>query len=210
MTTKFERETHLVELLLHRLGIAASEYLDPNGISGDETGADVVAITDQGRFGIQVTEFDTGPKAGKSRAEEKALAKNALLRGGVYGTWAQNESSALIGAIVRSISRKATHTTATGFDEVWLLISCGIPDLGSVASTFAMTPWLTTADLDKATMADLSDSKYRRVFLHSILGVERALYRWEPGRPWQKSVEPIPVEERGPSFWDVRRLLKKR
>jgi hypothetical protein len=77
MTNKFVREKHLVELLLKRLGFAASGYLDPNDASGVETGVDVIAIIAQKRIGIQVTELDTGSKAGKSRADEKKLASAA-------------------------------------------------------------------------------------------------------------------------------------
>ncbi|MGA2999242.1 hypothetical protein [Bradyrhizobium sp.] len=92
---------------------------------------------------------------------------------------------------------------------MWLLISCGVPELGSVASTLVMTPWLTTADLDSATLNDLEKSKYDRAFIQSILGVEAALYSWEAGQRWQKSVMPIPVEGTGPSFWDLQRIMKR-
>ena len=206
MTNKFVREKHLVELLLKRLGATASEVIDPNNASGLETGVDVVAVIAQARIGIQVTELDTGSKAGKARADEKKLA--AAAGGGVYGTWAQNNHFELRKSITRSISRKAVHTAEAGFDKVWLLISCGVPELGSVASTLVMTPWLTTADLDSATLNDLQKSKYNRAFIHSILGVERALYSWKPSQRWQKSVQPVPAEESGPSFWDVQRMLK--
>ena len=111
-------------------------------------------------------------------------------------------------AITRSISRKAVHTTDAGFDQVWLLIACGVPDLGSVVSTLVMTSWLTTANLDSATLTDLQKSKYDRVFIHSMLGVEGALYSWEPGQRWQKTVQLIAVEGSSPSFWDFQRILK--
>lgn len=172
MTNKFGREKHLVELLLKRLGTDASEYPDPNAACGKETGVDVVAIIAEERIGIQVTELDTGSEAGKARATEKKLAAGVTARGGVYGTWAQNNSTELTKAIARSVSRKAAHTTDAGFDQVWLLVSCGVPDFGSVVSTFVMTPWLTTVDLDSATLTPLTKSKYDRAFVHSILGTE--------------------------------------
>ena len=206
MTNKFTRERHLVELLLKRIAVDASGYLDPNDATGVETGVDVIAIVTHKRVGVQVTEIDTGSKAGKARADEKKLA--AAAAGGVYGAWAQNNSLELTRAITRSISRKAVHTTDAGFDEVWLLIACGVPDLGSVVSTLVMTPWLTTANLDSATLTDLQKSKYDRVFIHSMLGVEGALYSWEPGQRWQKTVQLIAVEDRSPSFWDFQRILK--
>jgi hypothetical protein len=211
VSEKFARERHLVELLMQRLGIVVSNFIDPNDKPNVETGVDVVADTALGHLGIQVTELDTGHKPGLSRAAEKAAAREGVNKhGGVYGAWAQNDTSALLAAIGRSISRKAVATTVAGFDEVWLLISCGVPEIGSVASTLVMTPWLDALALDNATLSQLSQSKYRRAFLHSILGVERALYQWEPNSSWTKTVQEEPSDMRGPSFWDFQRLAKGR
>ena len=113
------KDTSLI-LLLKRIAVDASGYLDPNDATGVETGVDVIAIVTHKRVGVQVTEIDTGSKAGKARADEKKLA--AAAAGGVYGAWAQNNSLELTRAITRSISRKAVHTTDAGFDEVWLTI----------------------------------------------------------------------------------------
>ena len=194
---------------MQRLGIAVFQYADPNDKPNVETGVDVVADCTLGHLGIQVTELDTGGQSGTARALEKAAAREGEDKhGGVYGTWAQNDAFALSTAITRCISRKAVITPVAGFDELWLLVSCGVPELGSVASTFVMTPWLNTGALDAATLAPLSKSKYRRVFLHPILGVERALYQWEPNGRWTKTVQEDPGKVNGPSFWDFQRLIK--
>ena len=81
MTNKFVREKHLAELLFSRLGIGASEYLDPNDACGVETGVDVIAIVAQERIGIQVTELDTWREAGKARADATATTQaNTVIR----------------------------------------------------------------------------------------------------------------------------------
>jgi len=205
MDDKFARERHLVELLMRRLDHAVFRYSNPNDKPNVETGLDVVADTVLGRIGIQVTVLDTGSKDGKTRAKEKSVYREG---GGVYGGWAQNDKTLLLAAISRRIERKAVASTTPGFDKVWLLISCGVPELGSVVSTFAVTSSLTAKDLDTATTA-LSKSKYDCVFLHSILGVEHALFQWEPNTGWTKNVQEEPSEMRSPSFWDFQRFTKK-
>jgi hypothetical protein len=140
MSEKYVREKHLVELLMRRLGISALQYIDPNAERGQEAGVDVVAVVATGRIGIQVTELDTGSIQGRSRAQEKKAARDAeRSNGGVYSTWAQNDPAKVLESITRSISKKSVTTSIGGFHEFWLLISCGVPELGSVGSTFVMT-----------------------------------------------------------------------
>lgn len=204
MTDKFIREQHLVGLLMQRLGRSAT-YEDPNAQAGDETGVDVIALTDTGRIGIQVTEVDVGTVPGRSRGEEKKLARAAdSEHGGVYGTWGQNDAGIVLSAIKRCIGRKSLITPADGFSEVWLLISCGVPEAGSIVSSFVFTPPLDVETLNSATCVALRKSKYDHVFLHPVLGVERALYHWsrESGT-WTQTVQPEPPGTEGPSFFDV-------
>ena len=204
MPEKFVREKHLAELLMQRLGISVSHYLDPNAGAGQETGVDVIAVTANGRIGIQVTELDTGSVLGRSRGEERKVAQQAS--GGVYSTWAQNDPAKVLEAIERSIARKSRMTQAAGFDDVWLLISCGIPELGSVGSTIVMTPSLDVAALNNVTLGQLSKSKYRRAFLHAVLGVEHALYQWKAHQgSWEKTTQDEPPGTQGPSFFEVTR-----
>jgi hypothetical protein len=201
MKNKFIRERHLVELLMQRLGIAA-QYVDAMAKVAEETGADVIAVTAKGRIGIQVTELDTGSVAGTARGEERKIARAAA--GGPYGTWGQHDPGVVFSAIRRSIARKAAMTPAGAFAEVWLLISCGIPEPGSIGSTFVYTPALKTAALNAETSGLLANSRYVEVFLHSVLGVERALYQWSrQSGSWTKTVQAVPPEIEGPSFFDV-------
>lgn len=202
---KFQRERHLTELLMRRLGVAAT-YLNPHAGARDETGVDVIAITEAGRIGVQVTELDPGDQPGRMRAAERKAADAARKNGNdIYWGWGQNDVSKVVAGIRRGIQRKSRMSHALGFQGVWLLASCGIPDLGSVTSTIVVTPWLTPEALTDATAGDLTRSCFDRAYVHSILGVEAALYEWTRERGiWMKAVAPLPPGTEAPSFFEVR------
>lgn len=111
-------------------------------------------------------------------------------------------------AIAAAITKKSA-SDVTGFDEVWLLVSCGIPEHGAVVSTFVITNWLTADALTAATSRALSLSPYARAYLHPITSLEDALYEWTPSQQWQKHVLARPGPE-GPSFWDIQPEMKRR
>jgi hypothetical protein len=206
MPSKYERERSQVDLLMRRLGLAPAEYRDPQagGHARDETGADVVALIDGHRIGIQVTDLDTGDQPGEARAAESKLARDAEGRGSTYGTWAQNQPDLMIAAIKRSISRKSL-TSFTGFDEFWLLVCSGVPQFGAIASTLVVTPWLDLGRLDLATADSLSTSKYTQAFIHAVLGLEQqAFYRWQRGVGWSKSTLDVSRQDQGPNFWNYK------
>jgi len=75
MATKFDIEKVRGAFLLEQLGITPEDYHDPNRGGVQESGADVVAVIDGHRIGIQVTDIDTGAARGKARAAEKHLAR---------------------------------------------------------------------------------------------------------------------------------------
>jgi hypothetical protein len=206
----FERERHLVELLMHRLGRPAHGYRDPNSDAGRETGVDVLMVSNGRRIGIQVTEIDTGHVQGRARAEEKKAWRDSGLA--TYGAWAQNDADKVLASVQRAVRRKveiAERHSFDGFDAVWLLASGGLPEMGAVASTLIMSPWLNAAALDVVTLDCLARSKkYERAYLHCILGVEHALYSWRRGGRWTKEVQQEPQWMRGPSFWDVQKLMQ--
>jgi hypothetical protein len=189
---------------MERLGIVPDAYFDPNTTRAGETGADVIAIIDRRRIGIQVTDIDTGEVPGKARREETGLASDATARGSTYGTWAQNDPGKILGSIVRSLTRKARMSFA-GFDEFWLLMCAGVPEWGAIGATSIMTLWVTTDALDAATLERLGASKYTRAFIHALLrGRGKALYKWHGGAGWSKSTIELPPAQQAPDFWDYK------
>jgi hypothetical protein len=163
---------------------------DPNA-GVPETGIDVlVCAADDRAIGVQVTEADPHPEAGKARAQEKRAAGTDTSN--VYFGWAQNDPQIILDSLFRSISRKVViagrHSFASA-SEVWLLVCAGIPEHGAAISTFVVTPWLSSADMNRATHGVLQQSKYDRCFFLAILGAEPAFYEWERNRGWQKSVQ---------------------
>jgi hypothetical protein len=202
MTSRFDIEKAKVALMMKRLGQRIEAYEDPNTARGaaGESGADVIAISNGCRIGVQVTDLDTGAQPGKARAAESKLARDAQTQASAYFMWGQSDPPKLVDAIARSVGRKARMSFA-GFDEFWLLICCGVPTLGAIVSTFAMTPWIEMGALDLSTLPKLESSKYTRAYIHAILGAEEeALYEWRRGKDWSKSTGSLPREQQGPSF----------
>jgi hypothetical protein len=205
MPTRFEIERDKVARLMERLGAVVEEYRDPNTSRAGESGADVIAVVDGCHIGIQITDLDTGDVAGEARAAEVRLARDPERP---YGTWAQNDPAKMIAAIVRSIERKSRMSFA-GFDDFWLLICAGLPQMGAIAATLLFTPAIDVGALDAATASIISGSKYKQAFIHGLLGVEQgALYQWRRGANWSKSTIEFPASERGPNFWDVLPVLR--
>ncbi len=204
---KFERDVSLVDSLMRRCG-RSPEYIDPQN-ADEETGADVLAVIENRRIAIQVTELDTGEKPGSARKRENK-SWNRAQRGneGTYGGWAQNDVQKLLGAVARTIASKVQDVIGCR-DETWLLISASLPELGSVVSTFVVTQGLSVEALDAATSSVLTICKYSSVFLHVIAGSEDALYRWESEGTWRKCARQEPLDSKGPSFWDVRKSIQE-
>jgi len=203
MAVKYARERAWVELLMRRRGLTAESYVDPNNEAGDETGADVIAIVSGRRIGIQLTELDTGDLAGQARASEKAAWRDAQKCGhSTYGSWAQNDPSKLVTAIARAVKSKMQQIV--GCNEAWLLISASVPELGTLASTFVITPWLPADALDVPTADHLAACNYARVFLHVIVGDEDALYVWSRGGKWQKQMQQDHFGGQAKGFFELR------
>lgn len=194
----FHHEQPMVAMLLTRLGLEVNKPLANANAAGDETGADVVAIIGDRRVGIQVTEIDNSialpgvepkkpHKPGAARGMEKALA--AQQPNGSYGGFAENDHGRLLANIIRAVERKALHRVG-GFDELWLLLVCGVPENGAVISTFVPTTIITPEDLDRGTSGLLAGSSYDRVFLLPILGLETATYQWDKkSARWSKNIK---------------------
>ena len=186
----FEREATFVEHLLARLDLQGASLSNPNS-DGSETGMDVlVRLAEDKVVGVQVTELDPNTRRGEARAREK---QDAGRDENVYGGWAQNSPSVVLNSLVRTIEGKVRIAARHSFEdvhEVWLLVCCSVPEHGAIISTLLMTPWLTEADIDRATGSLLQTSKYDRCFLFPFVGVvERAFYGWKKNSGWKKSAK---------------------
>ena len=189
---QFAHEAPLAARLLDRLRIRADAPLTNPNLSG-ESGADVLAIIVGKRIGIQVTQIDNAyslpgvtdaPIVG--RGAEKRLARECQ----TYAGFAESDPAKIVANIAAAIRPKALHRV-TGFDGLWLLVAAGVPEIGSVISTFVLSAHLSLAHLDAATGSDLVQSSYDRVFLLPVLDVERALFQWaKPSGPWRVEVQP--------------------
>jgi hypothetical protein len=203
MVAKYERERALVELLMRRRGLTAECYIDPKKEAGDETGADVVALIDGRRIGIQVTELDTGDIPGRARASEEADWGSAQAQGySTYGTWTQNDPSKVVAAVARAVTAKVQQIV--GCDEAWLLISASVPELGTLTSTFVFTQWFPADALNATTASHLAACNYAHVFLHAIVGNEGALYVWSSSGKWEKQSQPDHLGEIAKGFFELR------
>ena len=186
----FEREVSLVKLLLAQLSWDGTVSGDPNA-AGQETGIDVSVRASDGRtIGIQVTEVDPYAVPGLARGREKAIANTQPEK--PCFMWGQSDPSVVVNAIERAINRKveiAAKHPFDGYDEVWLLLCAGIPEHGTVVSTFVMTPWLSGENMNAATDSLLQGSNYDGCFMLPILGAEQAYYSWSKSSRWEKRVQ---------------------
>jgi hypothetical protein len=208
MASQFEREKHLVQLLVQRLGWPEVDYYDPNPL-GRQTGADVLVVSSAHRDGFQVTEIDTGHAKGRARNREIKTWRNSGTS--TYAAWAQNDPGTLLGAIRRAVLEKveiAKRHDFKEFDCVRLLVSAGIPEMGSVGSTLIISLWLDPGALDAVTLNCLAGSKYEFAYLHCIIDVEHALYTWQKGGRWEKQIQKEPAGTMGPTFWDFQKLMR--
>jgi hypothetical protein len=198
-----------------------SVLTDPNTRPGGESGADVLAMVDGRRVGIQVTEVDLGRVPGTTRGKEKRVAR-AAGDGAPYFAWGQNEPAQMIDAVARAVQAKALRTPA-GFDEAWLLICAGVPEIGAVASTMLFTRWIAPEALTTATASLLASAAYSNAFIMPILGAEAALYTWakgsgvrtvQRGEPFSPCFEEVqswlsdPELLRDPEGWADREALR--
>jgi hypothetical protein len=190
---QFAHEMPLVAHLLDRLGIKTDVPLTNPNTTG-ESGADVLAIIAARHIGIQVTQIDNAYSLPgvtlapiQGRGAEKKLA--GALGSAPYGGFAENDPAKIVANVKRAVQVKSLHRVS-GFDELWLLVAAGVPENGAVLSTFAMTPFVSTAALSDATSGLLAQSSYDRAFLLPVLGVERAAYQWaKRSGSWTKHVE---------------------
>ncbi|HTQ34740.1 MAG TPA: hypothetical protein VMI30_11255 [Stellaceae bacterium] len=182
----FAPEQYCVEQLASSLGISSDVQIrDPKVDYRRETGIDVIMIGQGHRIGFQVTEYDGGENvarlgAGQMRREEVRQKRIAV--GGVYAGWGSPHFPTAFRARIDQKIRKAENYSFCEVDEVWLLVSAGLPD--APIATFLPHFHIAADDLNDTTARLLENSKFSGAFLHVIMG--NALYEWDRRSRWQK------------------------
>jgi hypothetical protein len=184
---KFERECYCVRQLMNFLGLEASlEYRNPLEDYRRETGIDVIIVGEGRRLGFQVTEYDGGEGVaaiggGEMRARE---ARQQLAAGqmGVYPGWGSPHFTSAFAARVDGKIQKAQKYKSAEVDEVWLLVSAGLPD--APIATFVPHFHIGADDLNSVTATQLEQSCFAGAFLHVIMG--DAVYEWDRESRWRK------------------------
>lgn len=200
MAQKQNVEIDLVRRLLEALSIPAFN-LKPRDRP------DVVAEINERRVGIEVTEFhgDEGPNSNRGsnqRRNEVQISKQA--NGHPYARWGVVNS---LPALVARIKSKVEHAESyknQDFDELWLLVSASIPQMGGVCSTFIIPFALNLDELNRATDGTLRNSQFTKAYLHVLMG--RCLYNWSPPEKWQ--VLQAPVKEPQDSELWFKKILR--
>lgn len=210
----FEREKWLMTALAGILDLNMSEIVDPEN-EKDETGADIIAVVDSNRIGIQVTEFDAGAGnrlfgRGKLRGEEKKRAKKAEEDGhpNMYVGGAPATPELALADQVADKVRNAQGCDFSKLKEAWLLISANLNEWGSMNSTFAGLGSIKVNEimLNGCCGGILAQSKFSRAYLHMIVG--KTLYEWLPQRGWKLLREEKPISPDDPGVKKWRKLLR--
>jgi len=183
---EFKREQYCVEQLANALTLPSDlKYLDPRQVHGRETGIDVIVVGGGLNIGFQVTEYDGGEGVttlgkGKMRAEEKSLRRRA--QAGVYAGWGSSHFEDAFSSRVAEKAQKSLKYDFSEVDQIWLLISAGLPD--APVATFLPHFHISVDILNTTTSILLTASRYDGAFLHVIMG--DAIFEWGRETQWLK------------------------
>ena len=176
-TPKQLEELDLATRFLAALGCAAIELE-----ASDRP--DVIVTLHGVRVGIEVTQFHADERLGSIgsplRKAEVQLARK--YPEAPHSMWGVPDP---IPALVARISEKVE--AALGYDEsryneLWLLITAGIPRLDAIGATLALPAFVEIEKLNQLTHAQLCDSVITQVYFHTIL--PRSLFGWNRNNKW--------------------------
>lgn len=146
---------------------------------------DVFAEIEGRCIGIEVTVFHADEvinrKGSALRAAEEKTARDGA--GAPYSTWGIINSLPGLSARITDKISVATAYDPTHFDELWLLIVGQFPKPGAIASTFALSNFLSLHELTQHFDEKLHGSRFGRVYLH--LWLDQILYGWCPSEKWR-------------------------
>ena len=177
VTQKQREEIDLTSRLLAALGHTCVD-VEPSDRP------DVIVTIDGTRIGIEVTQFHadehSGAKGSPLRVIEERLSKQSP--GQSYTICGvTNPTIALLSRIQDKITASSGYDR-TNFDQLWLLISTGLPKLGAVGATFAVPTFVRVEELNQSTHQSLFNSSFSAVYLQMLL--PPALFYWARESKW--------------------------
>lgn len=148
---------------------------------------DVIALVDDERIGIEVTQFHADEKPGGrggSDLRAQAIEKVRGSGGGPYCQWGvPNPLCGLVTRINKKISTAATYDKK-GYDQLWLLVCSQVPEIDAVGATFALPPFIDVPDLNRETHVQLCESHFSAVHLYFIM--DRRIFSWSRSGQWHE------------------------
>jgi hypothetical protein len=185
--TKFDQEREIVDRFLRLLGCSNFSLHDPNVSQGSETGADVSAVLDGKRYGIEVTllhsdEGSSSTQRGSELRHQEAKFKNSTVS---YAAWGNpNPMPALRYRIEEKCKKSYPESD---FDEVVLLVVSGLPQMGAITSTLLFEPFLDLSNMNSELSPVLEASRYGSAYLFNMMGVGgESAYEWQRQIGWKK------------------------
>lgn len=178
-TPKQQEELELADRLLAKLGYT-------NAVLVADDRPDVLAQINGKKIGIEVTVFHAdehkSAKGSDLRPAEKLLANQSPNQ--TYAMWGEsNPNPSLIKRIEDKIQKSSAYD-ASHCEQLWLLVSTGIPNPGSLVSTLAVPAFIEVTELNRLTHQALCNSPYAVAYIHMLL--PSALYSWSRNSQWQK------------------------
>lgn len=202
MTAKQEKEVELVGHLLGALSVSSF-----NLMSEQPPKPDVRAEINGHCIGIEVTEFhgDEGQNSNRGSIQRSKEVQISMQASGKPYVMPINVSP-LPGLVARigDKVKKSKKYQMQAFDELWLLISASLPQLGAISSTFII-PIEQIDDLNKATHEILCNSQFDKAYLHVLMG--QCLYGWSPSEKWRVLQAPV-NESRDPGLSRFKEILR--
>jgi hypothetical protein len=124
---KFQEEKEIVDRFLRLLGYSVFSLHDPNASQGSESGADVLAVLDGKRYGIQVTTLHTDEGLSPIQKGSELRRQETKFRNSVapYAAWGRPNPMPTLQCRIEDKCKKSYP--GSNFDEVVLLIVSGLP-----------------------------------------------------------------------------------
>lgn len=183
-TEKGQRSSEQVRRLLAAIGC------DTNKIAPQRPPKpDLLVVISDRRIAIETTDYhgDEQIMGGSNlrKQEEKDAREDK-----VKGYWVSTDPLPGITKRIREKTKKAYDTS--GADETWLAIFAGVPQPGTLASTFIFKLAVNCSKLNEQTGDMLKTSLFSRCYLHCAMTENRhsVIFCWTKESGWQEIQNP--------------------